>query len=504
MSKKLAIIIVCIAIALIGGVVAFFVISNSPPPPPDNADSNTNENNSQPEITLPTITVPQTLEMYVGDCKEFSVVVEETELEYEITNTISNNSVCSLTENNIVALGVGQATISTTITVGEKSESKSTTIKVYDPVTNVNCSLLTQNQIVDTIYKNETYYAKFEFDSVLLSIPNFSCSNNVTMSLYESTNTCFTFEFSVNSSDDFCFGVNFLNINKEFTYHCYDYISEINATFDNAKYENNVYKLFLFNKTYKTEANADGFYDESEITININQSAFSNYQIILSSPVAEIIDNKIFAKSDGEFVLTIKSNDKLSYEKSYNFVNETLSPKVLNCNDISSKVNEPKTITYEILPIYSLYDNVEISCNSTYVSISENNIISSTIGTYDICVKVGDIQKIIKFNVTSDIGFSISINQSIVDTYNITISDNIVNLNYVSNFMLAINFEVNAENLNNLIFNISATSNNETFDNFSYDNSRILFEVTKIENIVFTITCPTQPSLSFEIVVNVN
>lgn len=141
----------------------------------------------------------------------------------------------------------------------------------------------------------------------------------------------------------------------------------------------------------------------SDDTVDLDDYTYTSSD---NSIVSVDEEGKIIANKVGNTVVVVKA--KKSNQKELLNVNVVLKGNVLSIEDIklsvievSLKVGESHNVSYEIVPVGALTDNIRWSSSNTSVAVVDKGVITGKkVGSCIIYVKEGNISKEIKVNVS--------------------------------------------------------------------------------------------------------
>lgn len=141
----------------------------------------------------------------------------------------------------------------------------------------------------------------------------------------------------------------------------------------------------------------------SDDTVDLDDYTYTSSD---NSIVSVDEEGKIIANKVGNTVVVVKA--KKSNQKELLNVNVVLKGNVLFIEDIklsvtevSLKVGESHNVSYEIVPVGALTDNIRWSSSNTSVAVVDKGVITGKkVGSCIIYVKEGNISKEIKVNVS--------------------------------------------------------------------------------------------------------
>lgn len=366
-------IIVAIAVPLAIKIISNISFQNQTPiDPPTNP----------PEETLvPVLSVPEniTIDKFTTNHKfEYTV----TDLgDYEVSITIQNTNIATLNlDNYIIPAYVGTTNIITEINC-EPKITKTTTLYITDAVTDINYEIKDENnQIPNKFFVGNTYTLEICENANMSNPPNLGYLNEY-ISEFEFVNkndNVSTYTFKIIKAGEFSFYYNEKYCQKYIELTSYIFPTDINVTFSNITFKNNITNLYLFNNEYLDEANKDGYYHETEFYINLPTNVYDDIDFKVNGSSIIINDNKITAVNEGKSSITFTSSVSgltKTFEFNVSIVQPTsirLNSTTYNINDIINldlALNIPFEFISSISPNYALGElKIETSNNIAYAN----------------------------------------------------------------------------------------------------------------------------------------
>ena len=445
-----------VVLGLIIGLVTYLVISNN------NTDANEEQDDEivtvEPFLRIDDI---DDLKIY-NDNSPYELNIKVTCNEDFIITTKSNNDNILINKNIITPNKVGKSIVEINVKSSSKEVIKFVNVEVLPSNISANFSILKNNEIPNNLFVGEEYILELNLSKDLIYSYEIETSENINnLQIINKENK----------------KIKYKDYTKTAKYKAYNYINNIDISFSNAV-ENNQILLYLFNNYYKDLANNDGIFNEIKYTINKHDDIINDFSLIIeNTELAEIIDNRIIAKSEGITILNVIANDGSNYKQSYQIVIEKIKIQNLSFNDeiVDLKVDEPYPIATTYSPIYALSNLMYYYNNQRY---TDSTISFNSVGTYSL--KVIDIfsnlNAIITFNVIpNENAYIISFNPNFLANENAIFESDVLTINsgkseYHIPFSYKLNSEIQVENItSNLTFSsdtISAEIEQTTYNGF--------------------------------------
>ncbi len=368
------------------------------------------------EKPLPTLIVPSTLTTDKLTPVQFSYSVSN--LGNYTTRVYVSNDVASINSSLLVTpKSAGTAKIYVEINCSP-AIVKSTVLVVKDAVTDVDYKILdAQNKEVSTLYVGNSYNLQITENAVLSDVSNLGFeSDYVTTPVFVSkVDNVLLYSFTVTKFGNFSFEYKSKHCTKVLPVTAYVYPEDFSIEFSHSVDE--IIKLYLFNKNYVTEANADGYFDSIEYKITTTPN--SNDSVLIDNSNSDIIvisNGAITARGAG--TSTINFTSQISGESKTITVEVRkveINKVVFNNNesavggvvDLELEKDKPFEFNFEILPKYAIGE-------ITYSASSGLKLENGTITLNDEATQKLDIL----FNGT----IVFTVNVSLKPTYSINFS----------------------------------------------------------------------------------
>lgn len=461
-----------VVLGLIIGLVTYLVISNN------NTDANEEQDDEivtvEPFLRIDDI---DDLKIY-NDNSPYELNIKVTCNEDFIITTKSNNDNILINKNIITPNKVGKSIVEINVKSSSKEVIKFVNVEVLPSNISANFSILKNNEIPSNLFVGEEYILELNLSKDLIYSYEIETSENINnLQIINKENKKIKYKFKIINNEEIAFIFKYKDYTKTAKYKAYNYINNIDISFSNTV-ENNQILLYLFNNDYKDLANNDGIFNEIKYTINKHDDIINDFSLIIeNTELAEIIDNRIIAKSEGITILNVIANDGSNYKQSYQIVIEKVKIQNLSFNNeiVDLKVDVPYPIATTYSPIYALSNLMYYYNNQRY---TDSTISFNSVGTYSL--KVIDIfsnlNAIITFNVIpNENAYIISFNPNFLANENAIFESDVLTINsgkseYHIPFSYNLNSEIQVKNITSkLIFSsdtISAEIEQTTYNGF--------------------------------------
>ena len=217
-------------------------------------------------------------------------------------------------------------------------------------------------------------------------------------------NNNFVIPFVCKSFGNLSYAIRYNNISTKYTdtltysgsIMCYQYTNTFDFVVNQESVD--VINLYLFDKTQKDLANADGYYDCVDYKIFANEYASNDYVIEINSDIVTITNNTIIALKEGECGLIIKANDGSAYSKTINIsVAKILPTSVTYIGKTTIVTNSQAKLSqedFEIMPSYAVEKEL-------FILGQPLQNYELAYGVNDINIECGDIATTITIDVIS-------------------------------------------------------------------------------------------------------
>lgn len=348
---------------------------------------------------------------------EYQILYDEN---HTHTAIINNTQIVCINDGYLIPKSVGNTYI--TINVYNMSQEivtyKNIPIQIKSVATSATYKILdSNNQDAQTLYCNKFYTLQIFEDFYDSTSPSITFdTQNAELNFVSYENCCVSYSLKILTIEQFAIKYSKKYFDIDINILAYIYPDDFNITFER-EILNNEINLYIFDKTYTSQASNDGYFDK--ISFDIVKIKNSNDIITASiSGDAYIQDNVIYPTKSGFATLTFKSQIS-NITKTYSIkTNEILPQKIVientsydvnSIQNISLKYNQTKNLNFEYFPIYALNDFEIIceSCNldsSNYLNLNSDNC-SVKINNFNKCILTLNITR------TYEYVFKISLQQ---------------------------------------------------------------------------------------------
>lgn len=502
MNKKLSIFLITGAIALVCFVSMFFIFPKNQTNPDDLSKSEI-----PPTSISPTLIVPEEINLYID---QNNVLLGPTILNKPTSYTLTyfcNEDVIKIQDGFIIPQKVGSEIVLTRLSYGDKSIEKTTQVNVYDAYTKAIIDIYLNEEKVDKLFVGNKYKLVVDCNTVIIGEYNLNYSTNVkNITKLNQTDNKIYYEFELQYSNTTTFDFTLADKTSIYTYLTYEYISDIKIFFNSTPYTSGIQKLYLFNTNYYDLANADGYYDSIQFSYSLSERCYDDITVTSVGDCAEIVGDKIVAKQQGNCNLMFSANDGSHFSKQISFCVENIYAEKIVSQDIDAKINEEVDVLFTLSPIYCL-DKVTITCNQENITLQNQKFTATKGGLYEIIICGQKTSTKININVEGEISFNFEIPSTALETYDIQIEKNNINIIFVENFYLPIKYYfINDQNeIINESFSckINIISDKNT-PNYTIDNGRILLEITEKQNLSIEFVCNENTKINFTLFINIS
>ena len=385
-----------------------------------------------PPVSKPTLSVLASIEIDKFETYTYTYTVTDLG-DYAVSVEILDNTIANIDNDlKITPIKVGETQIRVSINCEPKIE-KTTTLIIKDAVSDYDYGIVNESGIkCDYLYVNNYYILQITENAIVDEIPKLGYDDDfvANVSLISKEKNILKYKFKVINYGNFVFKYESKYCKRDTeVLTAYEYPNNFSVTFTNNVLNDNNINLYLFNENYISDANSDGYYNNSNFDINTKPNTNDKINVSMVGDCATICDNKICALKVGMGKLLFKSEIS-GIEKEYTINVQIIEPTAIIFNNQEKllgetiKLNLQQNIPYGFkLNIEPSYAYGAISYNtSSGVSLADDKITLNAKDTQivnvlfnDVTVLVINISKVSSYEIVKSIFYSTTDNYILSD-----------------------------------------------------------------------------------------